>query len=76
MAPVLSVNDPYAEFFESQHQRVATPWFVMFNIWSSFTNCGLSLSDTSMIPFINSHLFVFSEWSFHNHREGDLLILL
>ena len=61
VAPILSVNNPYAEFFESQHRKVAAPWFAMFSVWSSFTNCGLSLSDTSMIPFINSHGFVFSK---------------
>jgi Trk-type K+ transport system membrane component len=63
IAPILTIGEPYAEFFESQHRRVSTPWFAMFNVWSSFTNCGLSLSDTSMIPFINSHGFVFSESS-------------
>jgi len=61
VAPILSVNNPYGEFFASQHQTVAAPWFAMFNVWSSFTNCGLSLSDTSMIPFIDSHVFVFGE---------------
>jgi len=30
----------------------------MFSIWSSFTNCGLSLSDTSMVPFQKAYLYV------------------
>jgi Trk-type K+ transport system membrane component len=74
VAPILSVNDPYAEFFESQHRRVAAPWFAMFSLWSSFTNCGLSLSDTSMIPFINSHVFVFSKLS--HPLVNDFLLML
>lgn len=76
IAPLLTVNEPYAEFFESQHRMVASPWFAMFNVWSSFTNCGLSLSDTSMIPFIESHVFVFSMSPpmVHHERLADVLV--
>ena len=58
VGPYMSLVPGLAAPLDDQHQRVNTVWFTAFNIWSSFTNCGMSLSDTSMIPFQNAYLLV------------------
>ena len=66
IAPYIGAGGRYDYVFEGQPRLVKTPWFALFLSSSAFVNNGMSLVDTSMIPFQTAYLMVFSEW-----RSGD-----
>ncbi|KAF5357330.1 hypothetical protein D9758_005883 [Tetrapyrgos nigripes] len=52
IAPYISTNRWKDDFVPpALHKKVASPWFALFQVVSSYTNTGMSLVDTSMVPF-------------------------
>ncbi|KAF9458719.1 cation transport protein-domain-containing protein [Collybia nuda] len=58
-APWLSSTTKYDAVFEAQPRLVQKPWFSLFLVTSAYTGTGLTLMDTSMIPFQQAYLIVF-----------------
>lgn len=54
LAPYLAATSRYNDVFAQQYRVVPKAWFVAFQMVSSYTGGGLSLSDASMLPFIDS----------------------
>ena len=61
IAPYIGARGRYDFVFEGQPRLVKTPWFALFLSASAFVNNGMSLVDTSMVPFQTAYLMVFSE---------------
>ncbi|GAA5896526.1 uncharacterized protein JCM6883_006933 [Sporobolomyces salmoneus] len=51
LAPWLTYSGTYRPVFENPAWEVNPTWFVFFQVWSAYSNNGMSLVDTSMIPF-------------------------
>ncbi|THV06206.1 hypothetical protein K435DRAFT_773402 [Dendrothele bispora CBS 962.96] len=52
IAPYISTNRWSQDFVPpALHRAIATPWFALFQVISAYTNTGMSLVDTSMVPF-------------------------
>lgn len=59
IAPYIAAQGRYNDVFEAQPRLVTTPWFALFQSVSAFTNTGMSLSDTSLVPFQKAYLMSF-----------------
>ncbi|GAA5922294.1 uncharacterized protein JCM15063_003250 [Sporobolomyces koalae] len=51
LAPWLTYDKTYQPVFNDPAWAVNPTWFTFFQVWSAFSNNGMSLVDTSMIPF-------------------------
>ncbi|GAA6053434.1 hypothetical protein JCM3770_005164 [Rhodotorula araucariae] len=51
LAPWLSSTPHWRDIIEGEYDVVNTTWFVFFQVWSAFSNNGMSTVDASMIPF-------------------------
>ncbi|GAA5892072.1 hypothetical protein JCM6882_005687 [Rhodosporidiobolus microsporus] len=58
LAPWLTYSKTYRPLFESPDIDFSPTWFVFFQVWSSFSNLGMSLSDASMIPFQKAYWLI------------------
>lgn len=56
IGPYIGAKNRYASVFESQPKLVGLPWFSIFQAGSAFTNLGMSLVDTSVVPFQRAYL--------------------
>ncbi|KAG8932610.1 low affinity potassium transporter [Tulasnella sp. 418] len=57
IAPYIS-QDRWEPAFQSQPRYISPPWFALFQAVSAYTNLGMSLMDTSMIPFRTAYVMV------------------
>lgn len=53
--PYLITHSKWDSVFAEQPRIVSKPWFAAFQTLSAYTGGGLSLADTSMIPFVSHH---------------------
>ncbi|EJD53027.1 TrkH-domain-containing protein [Auricularia subglabra TFB-10046 SS5] len=60
IAPYLASTTRYDSVFEEQVRLVPKPWFALFQVVGAFTGGGMSLGDTSMVPFQAATLMIFS----------------
>ncbi|KDE09713.1 hypothetical protein MVLG_00116 [Microbotryum lychnidis-dioicae p1A1 Lamole] len=51
LAPWLTYSERYRPVLEDPQWAVSPTWFVFFQVWSAFSNNGMSLVDASMVPF-------------------------
>ncbi|KAJ3523993.1 hypothetical protein NM688_g8637 [Phlebia brevispora] len=52
IAPYMTMKRWHADFVPPMlHRSVAPAWFALFQVVSAYTNTGMSLEDTSMVPF-------------------------
>ncbi|KAK7472408.1 hypothetical protein VKT23_000522 [Stygiomarasmius scandens] len=52
IAPYISTDRWSQDFVPpALHRTIASPWFALFQVVSAYTNTGMSLVDTSMVPF-------------------------
>ncbi|GAA5889942.1 hypothetical protein JCM5296_003656 [Sporobolomyces johnsonii] len=58
LAPWLSHSETYRPIFEAPDTHVNPTWFVFFQVWSAFSNLGMSLVDASMIPFQKAYWLI------------------
>lgn len=58
MAPYISAGNRYDYVFNEQPRNVGIPWFALYQSISAFTNTGMSLCDTSMLPFQKAYLMI------------------
>ncbi|GAA6063846.1 hypothetical protein JCM10212_003593 [Sporobolomyces blumeae] len=58
LAPYLSHSETYRPVFETPAWAVNPTWFTFFQVWSAFSNNGMSLVDTSMVPFQKAYLLI------------------
>ncbi|KAL7414479.1 cation transport protein-domain-containing protein [Mrakia frigida] len=58
--PYLTTHSKWDSVFNDQPRIVSKPWFSAFQTLSAYTGGGLSLVDTSMIPFSTDYLMIFS----------------
>ncbi|KAE8540063.1 hypothetical protein D1P53_004001 [Cryptococcus gattii VGV] len=58
IAPYISAGNRYDYVFDEQPRVVGIPWFSLFQSISAFTNTGMSLCDTSMLPFQKAYLMI------------------
>ncbi|GAA5947131.1 hypothetical protein JCM3765_002171 [Sporobolomyces pararoseus] len=58
LAPWLSHSGTYGPVFEVPAWKVNPTWFTFFQVWSAFSNNGMSLVDTSMIPFQRAYWLI------------------
>ncbi|GAA5879171.1 hypothetical protein JCM8547_001603 [Rhodosporidiobolus lusitaniae] len=58
LAPWLTYSKKYQPVFDGPDIEVNPTWFVFFQVWSSFSNNGMSLSDSSMIPFQQAYWLI------------------
>lgn len=58
IAPYISAGNRYDYVFDEQPRIVGIPWFSLFQSISAFTNTGMSLCDTSMLPFQKAYLMI------------------
>ncbi|GAA5828114.1 hypothetical protein JCM11251_002595 [Rhodosporidiobolus azoricus] len=58
LAPWLTYSGTYKPVFDGPEIDVSPTWFVFFQVWSSFSNNGMSLSDSSMIPFQRAYWLI------------------
>ncbi|GAA5992419.1 hypothetical protein JCM11641_002901 [Rhodosporidiobolus odoratus] len=58
IAPWLNYSGTYDPVFDGPDINVTPTWFTFFQVWSSFSNNGMSLSDSSMIPFQRAYWMV------------------
>ncbi|WRT64079.1 uncharacterized protein IL334_001007 [Kwoniella shivajii] len=58
IAPYISAGGRYDHVFENQPKHVSIPWFALFQSASAFSNLGMSLCDTSMVPFQTAYLMI------------------
>ncbi|OCF73744.1 potassium ion transporter [Kwoniella mangroviensis CBS 8886] len=58
IAPYISAQGRYDHVFEAQPRMVQIPWFALFQSVSAFSNTGMSLCDTSMVPFQGAYLMI------------------
>ncbi|SCV68413.1 BQ2448_534 [Microbotryum intermedium] len=59
LAPWLTYSEKYRPVFEDPQWAVSPTWFVFFQVWSAFSNNGMSLVDASMVPFQQAYLLIF-----------------
>ncbi|KDQ09512.1 hypothetical protein BOTBODRAFT_148102 [Botryobasidium botryosum FD-172 SS1] len=59
-APYLIASPHWDSVFQAQFRVVPKAWFSVFQVMSSYTSCGLSLADESMIPFETMYPMIFS----------------
>ncbi|KAJ7686542.1 cation transport protein-domain-containing protein [Mycena rosella] len=59
IAPYMA-QSRWAESFlpPSQHKKITSTWFSMFQVVSAYTNTGMSLVDQSMVPFQRAYLMI------------------
>ncbi|BGP12490.1 hypothetical protein JCM10213_005472 [Rhodosporidiobolus nylandii] len=58
IAPWLSTSGTYREVFASDSINASPTWFAFFQVWSSFSNNGMSLCDASMVPFQKAYWLI------------------
>ncbi|SCZ90322.1 BZ3500_MvSof-1268-A1-R1_Chr1-3g01916 [Microbotryum saponariae] len=58
LAPWLTYSEKYRPVFEDPQWAVSPTWFVFFQVWSAFSNNGMSLVDASMVPFQQAYLLI------------------
>ncbi|WWD17950.1 hypothetical protein CI109_102395 [Kwoniella shandongensis] len=58
MAPYIAAGNRYDNVFNEQPRHVRIPWFALFQSVSAFSNTGMSLCDTSMIPFQRAYVMI------------------
>nr|XP_019014907.1 potassium ion transporter [Kwoniella pini CBS 10737]OCF53688.1 potassium ion transporter [Kwoniella pini CBS 10737] len=58
IAPYISAGGRYQSVFDNQSRLVKIPWFALFQSISAFSNTGMSLCDTSLVPFQKAYLLV------------------
>jgi Trk-type K+ transport system membrane component len=61
VAPYIAAQGRYDYIFDAQPRLVKIPWFALFQVVSAFSNTGMSLVDTSLIPFQGAYLMNFSK---------------
>ncbi|KDQ18289.1 hypothetical protein BOTBODRAFT_154177 [Botryobasidium botryosum FD-172 SS1] len=59
-APYLITTSRYDSVFQAQFRIVPKAWFSVFQVASSYTSCGFSLVDESMIPFNTMYPMIIS----------------
>jgi len=59
-APYLITTSRYDSVFQAQFRIVPKAWFSVFQVTSSYTSCGLTLADESMVPFETMYPMIFS----------------
>ncbi|GAA5951506.1 hypothetical protein JCM21900_001587 [Sporobolomyces salmonicolor] len=58
LAPWLSHSRTYTPVLDAPDTHVNPTWFVFFQVWSAFSNNGMSLVDASMIPFQKAYFLI------------------
>ncbi|GAA6022173.1 hypothetical protein JCM10207_003933 [Rhodosporidiobolus poonsookiae] len=58
IAPWLTYSGTYEPLFASGDVAVSPTWFAFFQMWSAFSNLGMSLVDSSMIPFQKAYWLI------------------
>ncbi|BGP36458.1 hypothetical protein JCM10449v2_000359 [Rhodotorula kratochvilovae] len=51
LAPWLTTSNHWRAKIEDEYEVANTTWFVFFQVWSAFSNNGMSTVDASMVPF-------------------------
>ncbi|KZO98890.1 hypothetical protein CALVIDRAFT_511724 [Calocera viscosa TUFC12733] len=52
-------HNDYAYVFDNQQRAVSPVWFGLFQAFAAFSNAGMSLVDTSMVPFDRAYGMIF-----------------
>lgn len=55
----MSKQSKYRPVFDDPEVDLSSTWFVFFNLFSAYSNNGMSLVDESMIPFNDAYLLIF-----------------
>ncbi|ORY75670.1 cation transport protein-domain-containing protein [Leucosporidium creatinivorum] len=58
LAPWISQTRKYLNVLEDDAVNLNSTWFVFFQVWSAFSNNGMSLVDQSMVPFGDAYLLI------------------
>ncbi|GAA6035920.1 hypothetical protein JCM8097_005165 [Rhodosporidiobolus ruineniae] len=58
IAPYLQYSATYQAVFQTDAIDYSPTWFSFFQVWSSFSNNGMSLSDPSMVPFQRAYWMI------------------